>query len=306
MSPNETPWPGLNYCTADLMPGLRREFQKNDRLATHMLSVNCLYQMNMGIASGGFRDGRKTVAELIILGRIGLVGALWYLASMRDVDVRPVLKRRLDARYGTQADAIIVEELGICHGTVRADIAVINGSLKGYEIKSDRDTLTRLASQAEIYNKVFDTVTIVVADRHLERAARMIPVWWGIEVVRANALSKLRLCRIRKEGRNPGVDPFALVQLLWREEALSLLRQMSPSGLAANKPRRFFWQALAGSVPLSELKKIVRECLKSRKSWRFDEEQMQGDARSQPCATLSGSPYQQPHSRSRRYIHRPS
>jgi hypothetical protein len=35
MFPNETPWPGLNNCTADLMPGLRREFQKNDRLATH-------------------------------------------------------------------------------------------------------------------------------------------------------------------------------------------------------------------------------------------------------------------------------
>jgi hypothetical protein len=35
MFPNETPWPGLNNCTADSMPGLRREFQKNDRLATH-------------------------------------------------------------------------------------------------------------------------------------------------------------------------------------------------------------------------------------------------------------------------------
>jgi hypothetical protein len=35
MFPNETPWPGLNYCTTDSMPGLRREFQNNDRLATH-------------------------------------------------------------------------------------------------------------------------------------------------------------------------------------------------------------------------------------------------------------------------------
>ena len=35
MFPNETPWPGLNNFTADSMPGLRREFQKNDRLATH-------------------------------------------------------------------------------------------------------------------------------------------------------------------------------------------------------------------------------------------------------------------------------
>ena len=104
---------------------------------------------------------------------------------MRDADVRRVLRQRLDASYGTDASTIIVEELGLCRGTVRADMAVINGILKGYEIKSDRDTLTRLANQAGTYNRIFDTLTIVVADRHLERTEQIIPSWWGIEVATA-------------------------------------------------------------------------------------------------------------------------
>ena len=61
---------------------------------------------------------------------------------MRDADVRLVLKHALVARYG-ETDTIIVEELGLCRGSVRADIAVINGLMKGFEIKSDRDTLQR-------------------------------------------------------------------------------------------------------------------------------------------------------------------
>ena len=36
---------------------------------------------------------------------------------------------------------IDVEELGVCRGRVRVDVAVVNGTLHGYEIKSDRDSL---------------------------------------------------------------------------------------------------------------------------------------------------------------------
>jgi hypothetical protein len=77
MFPNETPWPGLNYCTADLMPGLRREFQKNDRLATHMLSVNCLYQMNLGNASGcSMESGQRYLGARSSSGRSRLTQEL--------------------------------------------------------------------------------------------------------------------------------------------------------------------------------------------------------------------------------------
>jgi pseudouridine-5'-phosphate glycosidase len=101
---------------------------------------------------------------------------------MRDGEVRQVLRERLNAIYGAEPTTIIVEELGLRCGAVRADLAVVNGRLKGYEIKSERDTLTRLARQCEVYSKVFDTVTIVVAERHLHGAVDVVPEWWGIDI----------------------------------------------------------------------------------------------------------------------------
>src|SRR6266700_4270016 len=167
---------------------------------------------------------------------------------MRDADVRRVLRQRLDASYGADANTVIVEELGLCRGTVRADVAVINGILKGYEIKSERDTLTRLANHAGTYSRVLDTLTIVVADRHMESTERIVPKWWGIEVATTDNDSALRLHSVRDEGRNQEVDAFALVQLLWRGEALSLLRLTSQSANLEHKPRGVLWRALADAV----------------------------------------------------------
>ena len=91
---------------------------------------------------------------------------------MRDADVRRILRDRLQATQVVSDDARLVEELGLCKGSVRADIAVVNGILKGYEIKSEKDTIARLKTQASVYSQVFDTVTLVVAERHLKKATR--------------------------------------------------------------------------------------------------------------------------------------
>ena len=50
---------------------------------------------------------------------------------------------------------LFVNELGLNHGRFRADIAVMNGKLVGYEIKTDQDTLVRLPAQIDGYNEVF-------------------------------------------------------------------------------------------------------------------------------------------------------
>jgi hypothetical protein len=225
---------------------------------------------------------------------------------MRDADVRRVLMRQLDACYGTDSNTRIVQELGLCRGSVRADVAVINGVLKGYEIKSDRDTLARLECQAETYNKVFDTVTVVAASRHIENIERIVPEWWGIQAVARNADSILQLIRVRDESGNYQIDPTALVQLLWRDEVMLLLRDVPITMNLERKPREFLWQTLVESVPLIDLKMQVRECLRNRKSWRDHEEQTLNDEMSRPCATSSDFLSRLSGSRSRRYTHRPS
>ena len=202
---------------------------------------------------------------------------------------------------------MIIEELGLCSGTVRVDIAVVNGVLKGYEIKSDQDTLVRLASQVATYNRIFDTMAVVVAERHLRAAERMIPSWWAIQLVRAgNASDPLEIASVRRESPNPDVDPGSLVQLLWRDEVLELLGQIEPAKALQSKPRRVLWETLASAVPLPELKAMVCARLRNRPRWRLDGPRRQGDEMSQPCAMSSGSRYRHVLPRNRQYTDRPN
>ena len=225
---------------------------------------------------------------------------------MRDADVRQVLRERLELTQMANG-GLLVEELGLCNGTVRADLAVVNGILKGYEIKSDQDNLNRLKTQANIYNQVFDTVTLVVAERHLATAQSVIPDWWGIEIaVLDDGSTKVKLNPFRAEQINKSVDPCKLVQLLWRDEAVYLLQQKVTSKSFKSKPRSFLWEHLVNSMPLCDLKDAVRNSLKARTNWRVDGLQTPNDETFPPCATSSscqGHPF---HQRSRRYTYRPN
>ena len=86
-----------------------------------------------------------------------------------DPDIRAVLKSRLQAKHALEPDTVVVEELGLCQGQVRVDMAVVNGVLHGYEIKSDCDTLRRLPNQVVAYGKVLDRATLVVGVRQCGR-----------------------------------------------------------------------------------------------------------------------------------------
>ncbi len=207
---------------------------------------------------------------------------------MRDLDIRPLLRRRLVTEFGADATALIVDEFSLCCGKVRADMAVINGELKGFEIKSDQDTLGRLGSQASVYGKVFDTVTIVTGLRHIRKARRTVPSWWGIFVAIRESDSTLRLECIRRESANPRLDPFALIQLIWRDEALGLLRIHNLHVGLVSKPRKFLWEALVKNFELPELREMVRTQLKARKDWRSVASRTQCDVTCRPSSTSSG------------------
>jgi hypothetical protein len=80
----------------------------------------------------------------------------------RDADIRSVLVAELKQRFSDPSHDLILEEFG-CK-TARIDIAVVNGALHGFEIKSDSDSLARLAGQAEQYGRVFDFVTLICVE----------------------------------------------------------------------------------------------------------------------------------------------
>jgi len=77
--------------------------------------------------------------------RLGMMKSL----LMNDAQIRIATKRALFAQHMGDAETVILEELGIQHGLSRIDLAVVNGELNGFELKSDKDTLARLPEQAE-------------------------------------------------------------------------------------------------------------------------------------------------------------
>src|SRR6266478_524890 len=83
---------------------------------------------------------------------------------LNDDSIRSALRSRLQNQHAGQSDTAFLEELGLCGGRVRVDIAVVNGLLCGYEIKSDRDTLRRLSTQIDVYGKVLDRAILVVGN----------------------------------------------------------------------------------------------------------------------------------------------
>jgi len=195
---------------------------------------------------------------------------------MRDRDIRSALRTELEKAYKDEADTLFIDELGLCTGNARVDIAVVNGSLSGYEIKSERDTLQRLPHQIEIYSKALDQVTVVASVLHIEKVVKIIPEWWGlIEAFDEEGHVKLRT--IRKSQANPSVDPFSLVQLLWRDEALSLLREFGVEKGMLSKPRRAIWEKLSQAKSTDELGHFVRQQLKVRGNWRSVQSPMLGD-----------------------------
>src|ERR1035441_10347577 len=104
---------------------------------------------------------------------------------MHDLEIRSILRNDLQRKYGGNPDTEVIDELTIGGGRNRIDLALVNGVLHGFELKSDFDSLCRLPEQVQAYGMVCDRVTLVVGERHAEHAVQLVPDWWGVLLVRS-------------------------------------------------------------------------------------------------------------------------
>ena len=192
---------------------------------------------------------------------------------MREADVREALIARLHRQHANELTRI-VPELSLCQAEARIDLAVINGRLTGWEIKSAADTLTRLPLQAPVYSRIFDRVWLAADARHVDGAMTLIPSWWGVVRV-ADRSGACTLTQVRPSRINPGVDLASLVRLLWRDEALAELKSLHLAEGLERAPRRVLWQRLADAVPRraskAQIQRRVRLRLRDREGWRAEQ-----------------------------------
>lgn len=193
---------------------------------------------------------------------------------LKDKDIRVALRAMLDFQYATDSETLILDELGLRHGAARVDVAVINGILHGYEIKSDMDTLSRLPHQIRVYNSVLDKVSIVVGRRYLEEIRETVPEWWGITFAEIDEGEKVIFSTLRFPQLNPQRDLLAMTKLLWRDEALSLLEELNSADGFRYKPRKVVYTHLARTADPIWLHARVCSQLRARTNWRADSQQM--------------------------------
>lgn len=186
-----------------------------------------------------------------------------------DKDIRKILyKKFLETKeFTNDLSTLVIDEFNVCRGSSRVDIAVINGKLHGYEIKSEQDTLDRLPRQVLDYNKIFDKVTIVTAEKYIDKVYDIIPDWWGVYCVE-NKNDKLSLKRKRNARINRNIDTVKLLQLLWKDELIDLLYSYGITKGIRNKNINSLAQIASENIKKNDIKLYVKEQLKKRQEWR--------------------------------------
>lgn len=177
--------------------------------------------------------------------------------NLLEGDIKTVVINKLLASGHLSGDTALINEFTVDGYSRRADLVVANGKLHAFEIKSASDSLVRLRGQLETYQRFFDKVTLVIADRHEEKALTITPD--SVEVWRVNDDGELIVLR---RGRSKDIrDRNALISLFRVRDLRSLLRN---SGISPLPKSRDDLVALAHSLSVTQLRKGVLASIKNR------------------------------------------
>jgi hypothetical protein len=108
-------------------------------------------------------------------------------------------------------------------GTCKADLAILNGTATVYEIKSERDSLARLANQVENYKKVFAKVYVIASENHIRGVIETVSLDVGI----LKLSPRYHISRVRDaEDRPDRTCPTTVFESLRSAEAAAILESL--------------------------------------------------------------------------------
>lgn len=197
---------------------------------------------------------------------------------------------RLAGEHAGDSRTRIWPEMSLSLGEARVDVGVVNGSLTGFEIKSARDRLTRLPSQRQVYERSLDYITMVTEARWADAVLEHIPDWWGLLIAQPGAAMAVEFEEVRPPVRNEGIDPLAVAQLLWRDEAADVVTALGLRERTSRLTRWDLWDLLVENLSIADLGAVVRDHLRARPARKGTALPIPGDATSRSTATSTRSP----------------
>ncbi|GAB5457326.1 MAG: hypothetical protein Hens3KO_03560 [Henriciella sp.] len=185
-----------------------------------------------------------------------------------DSDIRLALRRQKLQRFDEDANSLVIDELGLAHARSRIDVAVLNGCLHGYEIKSERDTLDRLQRQLETYRRTLSRLTYVCSSKHVARTLEETPQWCGVIEAKRGQRGGVIFKTQRRTKSNPDIEPIMLAHLLWRQEAIRILIARGVESRQLKKPRVELYEQICEMLPVRALIQEIRLAISQRDMWR--------------------------------------
>lgn len=181
--------------------------------------------------------------------------------------IRAFVKARLPRLVRSASRRFLVEEMEVCAGRARIDLAVIADRLIGIEIKGPKDSVSRLSGQAQAYSECFDQVVLIVHDSLAAEAQRLIPDWWGL-VTGQQIDGRIQYRFVRRLSRNPSLNLDRVLALLWREEIDSLLSDLVGSNARPRATKKSIRAQLLAEVEPPILHEASIRKLRERTEWR--------------------------------------
>lgn len=179
---------------------------------------------------------------------------------MREPEIKEALSSYI-LSSPSSVDRYILEEVALEGGDVRADL-VNARDMHCYEIKSEADSLKRLIAQGSRYGKAFEKITLVTADKHLEKALSVLPSWWGVMLVTESDKKKFK--HVRRAKKNKAQVSNVLVTLLKKDEAVKILDNLGMAKGWRSKSLYQIQEHIAENLPLKDIKVYVRSALIDR------------------------------------------
>lgn len=181
--------------------------------------------------------------------------------------LRDAVKSEVARLVRSRARALLVEEMEVCLGRARVDIAVIADHLIGIEIKGPKDDVTRLPGQVHTYSKCFDRVVLVVHESLAKRAQPLVPAWWGF-VIGQQKEGAFSYHFERRPRANPDLDMDALLSLLWRDEIDALLLDLLATSARPRATKKTIRRELLSRIEPPILHDASLNKLRNRIGWR--------------------------------------
>jgi len=224
------------------------------RLINHDTSKDYGKQLKQLLCRNGIRlEGKASFSEMLSLGYQQLLSFYRYEYIYKTAILNSYVLREHSLK-----DTILLNEFKV--GTSKADVVVVNGTNKVFEIKTELDTPDRLRSQVDDYFKAFSEVYLVVHHSMVSKYLGRVDPHVGIMVFTENEKIETVYTATSDHSR---LDSTTMLKALRKEEYLTLITNLS-GFQPITRPVHLFAECcrVANSFPVqtvhSEFLKIIK------------------------------------------------